>query len=317
MRKPTFEFYAYRLRFIAADPLRFPAGGAGNTVRGAFGTILRRTVCVPDCVNAKTCAIRTTCPYARIFEPAAAAGPGPSGLKDWPRPFVLRAHHLDGRTLVPGERFHFDLHIFDLRDPAVVYFVLTFAQLAQEGLGTGRGRARLETVDQLRLDGTAAARIYEGATLVVRDPVEPLGLSLAPANDPVTRVRVRFVTPTELKSAGDIAPRPEFQTLFGRIRDRISALRALYGPGPLEIDFRGMGERAGQVRMSRCKIRHVESARRSTRTGQTHPLGGFTGEAEYEGELAEFLPYLHAAHWTGIGRQTVWGKGVIEVQTGC
>jgi hypothetical protein len=236
-------------------------------------------------------------------------------LKDRPRPFVFRAHQLDGRTLGPGEGFHFDLHIFDLRDPVIAYFVLTFAQLAKEGLGAGRGRARLETVDQLRLDGTAAARIYEGATLTVRDPVEPLGLSLAPANDFVTQVRVRFVTPTELKSAGDIAPRPEFQTLFGRIRDRISALRALYGPAPLEIDFRGMGERARQVRMSHCEIHHVESARRSTRTRQTHPLGGFTGEAEYEGELAEFLPYLHAAHWTGIGRQTVWGKGVIEVRT--
>jgi CRISPR-associated endoribonuclease Cas6 len=310
-----FEFYAYRLSFRASDAVHFPSTGAGNTLRGVFGTIFRRIACVPECINTKTCAIRATCPYARIFEPAAAINSGPSGLRDSPRPFVFRAHHLDGQTIRPGERCHFDLHIFDARDPAVAYFVLAFAQLAKEGLGTGRGRARLETVDQLQLDGAVAARIYEGATLVVRDPAEPLGLNLAPGNDPVRRVRVRYVTPTELKSGGGVSARPEFPALFGRIRDRISALRALYGPGPLEIDFRGMGERADRVRMECCEIRHVESARRSSKTGQTHPLGGFTGEAEYEGELAEFLPYLHAARWTGVGRQTVWGKGVIEVET--
>ena len=30
-------------------------------------------------------------------------------------------------------------------------------------------------------------------------------------------------------------------------------------------------------------------------------------------ELARFLPWLQAAQWTGVGRQTVWGKGHIVV----
>jgi len=45
-----------------------------------------------------------------------------------------------------------------------------------------------------------------------------------------------------------------------------------------------------------------------------HSLGGFTGEAEYEGDLAEFLPWLRAARWVGVGRQTVWGKGELRVE---
>jgi hypothetical protein len=36
------------------------------------------------------------------------------------------------------------------------------------------------------------------------------------------------------------------------------------------------------------------------------------GSAEYEGDLAEFVPYLRAARWAGVGRQTVWGNGEIE-----
>jgi hypothetical protein len=57
----------------------------------------------------------------------------------------------------------------------------------------------------------------------------------------------------------------------------------------------------------------VETSRRSGRTGQIHPLGGFVGEAEYEGDLTEFVPYLRAAHWTGVGRQTAWGKGALLI----
>jgi hypothetical protein len=124
---------------------------------------------------------------------------------------------------------------------------------------------------------------------------------------------IRFVTPTELKSGRQLAAVPEFGILAARIRDRISTLRALYGPGPLDMDFREFGERASRIRMIHCDVRSVDIKRRSSRTGQVHPIGGFLGEAAYEGELTEFLPYLKAAKWTGVGRQTVWGKGEIEV----
>ncbi|HML16367.1 MAG TPA: CRISPR system precrRNA processing endoribonuclease RAMP protein Cas6, partial [Bryobacteraceae bacterium] len=107
------------------------------------------------------------------------------------------------------------------------------------------------------------------------------------------------------------ADRPEFGTLFARIRDRVSTLRALYGDGPLEIDFKSMGERAARIRMTCCEIRRVDAERTSRATGQRHSLGGFVGKAEYEGDLAEFLPYLEIARWTGVGRQAVWGKGEI------
>jgi len=62
-------------------------------------------------------------------------------------------------------------------------------------------------------------------------------------------------------------------------------------------------------------IRVVEAARRSSRTGQRHPIGGFVGSASYSGPLAEFVPWLHAAVFTGVGRQTTWGKGEIRVST--
>jgi len=219
---------------------------------------------------------------APMFAPSSAFGP--SGLQDRPRPFVFRAAHLNGATLAPGETFHFDFHWFDLRRSSLDIVLDAFAQL----------------------DPKADLRDIRGAET-------PLELCLDPPSDPVDHVHIRFETPTELKASGAPVDRPEFGVLAARIRDRISTLRALYDEGPLTIDFREFGERAARIQMTRCDIQHVETSRRSGRTGQVHPLSGFVGEAEYQGDLTEFLPYFHAAKWTGVGRQTAWGHGSIAV----
>jgi hypothetical protein len=285
-----FEFQRVRFQFRAEGSLHFPLGKAGNTARGAFGSILRKQVCLPSCLDATTCGLRNSCPYARVFSPQAAPGEGPSGLIDRPRPFVFRASHLDGLTIRAGEPFYFDVHLFDVRDNAFALFVQAFEQLGQEGLGPNRARAKLMNVDQSHL-----------------------AFDLASDAEPTGRARIRFVTPTELKSGREIVDRPEFAVLFARLRDRISTLRALYGEGPLGIDFRAMGHAAGAIRMTRCDLEHRSVQRRSSRTAQRHPLGGFVGEAEYEGELRPFVNYLKLGKWIGVGRQTVWGKGEIDV----
>ena len=284
-----FEFFRFRFHFRALDPVHFPAGKSGNVIRGALGMVLHETA--------------SPAAYARLFAPGNELGKAPSGLADWPRPFVLRADKLDGRTVGAGERFCFDVHIFDLRAPVLAYFRQAFAQFGGQGIGPGHGRAALERVEQVDLEDRASEETRATA----------LALDLEAGDRPVEHALVRFVTPTELKSGGNLAKQPEFAILFGRLRDRISTLRALYGAGPLEIDFREMGERAQRVRLIRCQLKWEKVERKSGRTGQVHPLGGFTGEAEYDGDLAEFLPWLRAARWVGVGRQTVWGKGDVRI----
>jgi hypothetical protein len=151
----------------------------------------------------------------------------------------------------------------------------------------------------------------ELGTLASVTGTEPVRLSLCVSENPVPRLRVRFLTPTELKGA----ERPDFGILLARVRDRVSTLRELYGDGPLAIDFKAFGERASRVAMTSCDLIPVSAERVSRATGQRHSLGGFTGVAEYQGDIAEFLPYLEIARWTGVGRQTVWGKGEIAYET--
>ncbi len=278
--------------FQARGPVWFPPGKAANIFRGAFGTILRKIACDPHCVGAADCPIARNCAYARMFEPKAH-GSGPSGFENQPRPFVLWAASLNGRRFEAGERFILQVNVFDPDFPAFEYLRLASEQIGSEGLGPGR--APVEIVEARKLP--------------------PIDVSLAPAADAAPKVRVQFLTPTELKSGGAILREPRFDVLLARARDRVSALCSLYQDALPDLDYRGMGQRAAAVKMTSARVEEVEFERRSSRTGQRHGLGGFVGVAEYEGQLAEFVPWLEAAEWVGVGRLTVWGNGRVKIST--
>lgn len=313
-----FDFYPLRFEFTAREALFFPRGKAGNILRGAMGLTFRGIACLPDCHDAKSCDIRRSCPYARIFEPTAiptSITPSPSGLADWPRPFVFRARHLDGCTVAAGQSFHFDLHVFTPERDVLGYFVDTFIALGREGLGPRRGKAELVRVRRLSLGGVPEQTLYEQSVQMATSAVQPVSFDLTPRPNAPTRIRVDFLSPTELKHEHQIAGRPEFAILFGRIRDRIGTLSRLYGPGPLDIDYTGTNVRAQSIKMTSCHLRRQATDRFSTRTSRAHSIGGFLGTAEYEGDLAEFVPWLEACRWTGVGRQSVWGKGEIQLSS--
>jgi hypothetical protein len=266
-----------RFEFQARDAISFPRGKAANIFRGAFGDIFRR--------------VAENSAYAKMFEPRALpAESSPSGFKDRPRPFVLRAAPLDGRRFEPGEHFTLEVNVFDPEVPALDYFTRSFEQLREEGLGPGRPRVDLIAAHELR-----------GVTA-----------DLTPRSESVSKITVAFLTPTELKSDGVTLRDAPFDVLFRRTRDRVSGLASLYQNASDTVDFRGLGERASSVRTTAAQFDQHDYERRSSRTGQTHSLGGFTGQAEYEGDLTEFLPWLEAAWWTGVGRLTVWGNGLIR-----
>jgi CRISPR-associated endoribonuclease Cas6 len=227
--------------------------------------------------------LRESPDFEKLFAPLAR---GPSGFLNPPRPFVFRAANLDGQTIAPGEPFHFQVNVFSAD---ATRYADAFRLLGKTGFGSGRGRAEL-------LDAS----------------ITPVSIDLTPGNL-VQSLTVEFVTPAELKNDSEIAAEPLFPILMARVRDRLSTLAALYGPGPLPIDFTGLAERSKAIAMTHCDVRRVSRFRRSSRTGQVHPIGGFTGLARYSGDLTEFEPYLRAAQHTGVGRQTVWGNGEIRV----
>jgi len=309
---PSLLVQPFRFTFLCLDPVFFPPAKLTNILRGAFGLLFRRMACHPACSSAATCPQSLSCPYARLFETRLPDHAAPPGMADPPRPFVLRSYSPSETRLAPGQHFHLDVHLFDFSQPYLRYLVWTFLQLAQEGIGPGRPRTELASVHRLQLNGCPADLVFDGASFAPDAERLALRLPLDPPSLPIRRLRLSFLTPTELKSAGEPLREPRFEILVARARDRLNALARLYQNAPLDLDFRGLADRARRVRMYRANLDNLRSQRWSNRTGLHHEIGGFLGHAEYEGDLNEFLPLLQAAFWTGLGRQTVWGNGAVR-----
>ncbi len=322
----------FRFTIAPVQSLEVPAVNKGNMLRGGFGHAFRRLCCIPQCRDTKTCPLAASCPYKGLFEPSPPPGADRlSKNQDIPRPFVFRAPQTPQTRFEKGERFEFGLVLIGRALDFLPYFVLSFRELAGEGLGLNRAKCTLEKVEEIGVPSNGAdlgdckpKLIYSVEDQLLRavgsrDTDEWIRTRLrdfpgANGNASVLRVTIRFLTPTFLRADGEVVRRPEFHHLFKRLRDRINALNTFFGAGPLDADFRGLGERAEKVRTVSAQTDWVERFRTSSKTRQRHELSGFVGEATYEGDLAEFFPWLTLGELVHVGKHTAWGNGLYEMR---
>jgi len=336
----TLSIGLLRFNITPASELIVPAVNKGNMLRGGFGSAFRRLCCIPQCRDAHTCPIGESCPYKQIFEPSPP--PGAERLsknQDIPRPFIFRPPHSTQTHFKRGESFEFELVLIGRAFEYLPYFVLSFRELAEGGLGLNRARCTLDrvvaqTVQSANVaqtvqfaDNAATAKTGQSAPLYSAEDqlfrsVKPLDSSdwiesrtnqLTSDLRPLTSVTLAFLTPTHLKSDGRVIREPEFHHIFKRLRDRLNALSTFFGDGPLEVDFRGLGERSEKIKRVAGHFEWLDRARTSTKTGQRHELSGFVGEATYEGELEEFLPWLIMGELVHVGKHAPWGNGRLEI----
>jgi len=327
-----------RLKITPLHTLRLPAENKGNTLRGAFGSAFRRLVCISQCQCASRCPLDETCPYKVIFEPSPPSGKGRlTGNQDAPRPFVFRPPITTKTSYLPGEEFEFGLRLFGMAVDYLPYFVLAFRKIMTEGFGLNRAPCQLEDVravtqrsapigvphevpvyssqDELfRMPGSFALSEWVQDRFGQLSGVESVTTDGHRAEPERRKIKIRFLTPTSLKFEERAVREPEFHHLFKRVRDRLNALCTFYGAGSIDTDFRQIGKRSEQIRTVNLDLSWVERSRRSSKTHQRHELSGFIGDCVYEGDVAEFLPWLAAGEIVSVGRHTAWGNGLYELR---
>jgi hypothetical protein len=328
MEDCNFSLRHFRFHLDPKAPLRMPAYNKGNVIRGGFGSAFRRIVCHANCREPETCELRNVCPYTAVFQPFVPEGSEKiSKNRDIPRPFVIKPPLETKETYLPGERLSFDLVLVGKVKDYLPYFIVTFKELSHAGIGRNRASVELVGVDHVGCDGTVAP-VYTKDDNLVRPPTEAIswadscgshGSNNGSTSSPqggvakVTRITVRFLTPTLLRADGIISRRPSFGPLAKRLRDRINALSYFYCGAGLEIDFKGFGDAAGKVVAVADSTRWVESSRYSRRREVTHDLSGFIGEVTFEGDLEMFLPYLKLGEYLHVGKNAVFGNGWYEM----
>lgn len=291
------------VRLRARERLVLDHATPGNVLRGAFGAAFRRLVCATPWECRDRCA-RRDCPYGQVFEPSPP--PGAERLSknaDLPRPFVFRLPSIAPVEVPPGGTLEFGLTLIGRAVELFPFFVVTLREMGARGLGRYRGGFELERIE------CEGERVFERGTVrALRGrPVEPWELE--------RRVALEFVTPTMLKEGGEVLRRPAFGALVKRIRDRVNALSTFFGEGPLDLDFRGLGERAERVARVEDGTVWADVSRYSFRQRAWHDLGGFVGRAVFEGDLGEFGPWLALGAALHVGKHAAFGNGRFSAVT--
>jgi hypothetical protein len=322
----TFACARYRFILEAATPLRLSAFAAA-TLRGGFGHVFKRSVCVWPPADCPRCLLKSTCAYPYVFETAPPPGSEKlRGLDQIPRPYVIEAPS-GGRGLYrPGERLDFRLVLVGRAIGYLPYFIFTFRELGETGLGLDRGRF---TVVEVQVEGPAGEqRIYSASEGVLRDTEAPS--TAAELTDRCTaldgqadgempqRLAVDFLTPTQIRSGGAFCATVTCQDLVRALLRRLSSLCYFHCGCELEVDFKGLIEQAAAVRTVTSDLRWQEQDRFSTKQRQRIDMGGVMGRVVFEAERPEvlkpYLPLLAAGEWVHVGKGSVMGLGRYRVE---
>ena len=306
------RFYLTHLRFTFSpkEPIHLPRMNKGITLRGAFGSSLRNLVCAERDASCDECGNHAACPYGVVFAPRVPKDAERLRLnKDIPRPFVIKPP-LDAKEIYEaGEAIRFDLVLVGSCRELFPYVIVSFNELGRKGIGVGRGRFEIKHVECL--DGSGdVQKVMEAGSNLVQTPQWEIDLGETPEFNQ-NKIRVKFLTPVLLKERGKWA-RPSFSALMKRLRDRINALSYFYCGSPLDMDFRGFGQRAESVRVVYEDFYWVEESRYSKHRNITHKLKGWVGEAVYEGNLIEFWPLLWLGQYVHVGKAAAFGQGWYE-----
>jgi len=338
LRIGVFKFY------IEAGPtgLELPAYW-GSTFRGAFGSAFKKIACVDR--NQKSChdcQMEANCSYAYVFETTPPEGSKLMGnFDDIPRPFMF-VPKLRGKTsFQPKEELEIELRLFGRGHDFFPYFVLAFNQMGETGLGAKRKPFRLKRVVSINPLQRSQQTVYEGAEnkiYAVKNSVTGeqnvlLAFSKKEAsnnihsthntqthnnresyqNTGIQNVRITYLTPLRIKENGKLVSKIEFHHLVRSLLRRATAIMAFHHGVKLELDFAGISERSRLVRCIEDHTQWYEFERYSGRQREKMILGGVIGEATYQGDLTEFLPFLEFGRWVGAGKNNVFGLGQMDV----
>jgi hypothetical protein len=283
------QIAAFDFHFCARAQMRVPSH-MGSAWRGGFGRALRRAVCVTGFPACPGCPFETSCVYPYLFE-TAPGGEGEilGGYERVPNPFVLAPSWDDGRLLQAGDETGLRLVLIGRAVEHAGFARQAVVEAGLRGLGPDRGALNLLAINPVTL----------------------------PQPEPCPdRVEIALASPLRLVEAGRLigpaALRPR-HLLLALLR-RISTLAERHGPVPLDLDYRGLKERAAAAKFAAGELRWVEWARWSGRQQALLKMGGLLGALSLPlADLEPFWPFLTLAPWVHVGKGATMGLGAMRV----
>jgi CRISPR-associated endoribonuclease Cas6 len=336
MESPLSHFKIAQFKFFlkALNCVSLPVY-KGSTFRGAFGHAFKKVVCVNRERICSSCLLKEKCVYSYVFET-----PPPSDTLKMrkypfaPHPFIITPPLEPKRIYQEGEALCFELTLIGKSIDYLPYFIYTFDELGGMGIGSGKGKYRLEEVktdrsgegfkvkggetkdecQRPKVNGEKGETIYSGNEKVLHSSNWVVGIDdLFAFHLSPTALHLIFLTPTRLKFDGKISPSLEFHILIRNLLRRISLLSYFHCSEELTLDFKGLIEESKKVGVKKSDLSWFDWERYSNRQETKMKMGGFTGTIHFEGGLEPFLPFLLLGEYVHVGKGSSFGLGKYEI----
>lgn len=175
----------------------------GSTLRGGFGISFRRMCCVNKKLNScSNCSLKEKCVYAYIFETSPSKDTVRlRNLTEIPRPFVIEPPAETKIIYQKGEILEFALILIGRAIDYIPYFIFTFKELGDIGIGKSRGKYELFQVNNVYQE-----TIYHSQDETIKNfesRIKP-NSNLSAILFSIDCITLSFTTPTRIKFRDDL-----------------------------------------------------------------------------------------------------------------
>ncbi len=311
-----FTLARYEFTLHPENLIRMPAYNKGNILRGAFGSSLRKIVCIKQKTDCEDCSLIEKCAYTLIFNPICI-NPA-KRLFNTPRGFVIKPPLEITKDYSSEQDIKFEMILIGKSINFLPYVIVPIIELGKWGIGINRGRFKLHDIRVLK--GFNSESIFEPDKNTIKN------IQLVISGNEITKqaekisdsrnLTLYFLTPTRIRfnptgEKGKSIPIrvPEFHHIIRRLRDRINALSLTYCGKNIDIDFKGLAEKARKIKTKNVNLKWIDLVRTSKSQHIQHDISGFIGDITFEGNLKEFLPWLILGEYVHVGEDAVFGNG--------
>lgn len=300
----------FTAKLAEGGPSRLPPF-LGATLRGAFGYLLKQTVCQAWGTPCDRCLLQRACPYPNVFE-----GIAPTGrqiMRNYPRvpqPFVLVVGGPGERGEEGEEVLNWSIRLFGSAAAYWPYVVHVFRAAGERGIGA---KAIAYTLTNIRDE--IAGESLQHAACSFKEPLR--GRVRDQASTPAeARLAWRFRTPVRLARNGRLLSKSGFDPLALILagRRRLQTLLTFYGscndaedPTPLSQYLA-----VEDFVVVENSLRNWGFSRYSGRQRRRMDLEGLVGEVVIEGPWDRVGAWLFAAPTIHVGKSSSFGFGRVE-----
>ncbi len=252
----------------------------GSTLRGAFGISLKKVVCINPSFECEGCFAKESCLFYDFYE-----------VKN-------RAHQYRFDFELNPKTYDFSLYLFEDATKKLPYVVSAIHKmLTEQGIGKNRDKF---IIAKILCDDR---EIFQDGKFDLKD----IKVKEFEVKESSSTARLILKTPLRMKHKGRLLTQtPELETLLFSIINRLNEIKDL---PKIKLTFEP------NYRQKQANIKFLDQTRRSNRQKTKLQIGGIIGEINYEEIDEKSLILLQLGEMIGLGKQTVFGMGKIEIKS--